>query len=341
MPEATELMHKSVSLAVQARAQHIKGQSKRGVVIPSDIKIVLSLGPFGASLSPAQEFSGFYPPPYGPKAYVVSSQPSNPDTNTNMFDDDGDRKEKEEASILALEVFHYERLSVFASHPSWNEIDAIAFETVPLIREIRAIRRAVGRLSRDMVEHTRDGNPVTAGEESHSKMIPWWISTVWPSGSFPEQAQQTPAGIYLSYTPSTVLHALLSDSSPTYPCPTAIGVNCTSITYLSYVVEQFRESIISDDNKGKLSISEPLSLVLYPNAGYTYDPHSKTWNLPSTEEQHQRSVSDWAHAISDIVRRERSSGVWGGSVVVGGCCKAGPEHISALVKLAGEEARNA
>jgi homocysteine S-methyltransferase len=68
-------MLESVRLADLARTRFIEEQG--GILTSSDIIIALSLGPYGASLFPAQEFEGFYPPPYGPKAYSASEMNCN------------------------------------------------------------------------------------------------------------------------------------------------------------------------------------------------------------------------------------------------------------------------
>ncbi|KAJ6616686.1 hypothetical protein B0H10DRAFT_2036588 [Mycena sp. CBHHK59/15] len=70
--------------------------------VPAHVKIALSLGPFGAGLSPAQEFDGFYPPPYGPSAYSEAS------LNRNAFAAGEEAQEAEATEALAR--FHFDRL---------------------------------------------------------------------------------------------------------------------------------------------------------------------------------------------------------------------------------------
>jgi homocysteine S-methyltransferase len=65
-------MHEAVLLAQQAREIFISEQKDSQHPEKADqvpIQICLSLGPFGATLTPTQEFTGFYPPPYGPRGY--------------------------------------------------------------------------------------------------------------------------------------------------------------------------------------------------------------------------------------------------------------------------------
>jgi homocysteine S-methyltransferase len=130
---AIEHMREAVRIAHRGREQYMNDHPDR------QIKIALSLGPLGAMLQPAQEYSGNYPALYGSTG--------------------GD------ASLLALTQFHLERLEVFASDPSiWKLIDIVAFETVPLPQEALAIRKAMRSLARDLSSST------------NSK--PWWISFV-------------------------------------------------------------------------------------------------------------------------------------------------------------------
>jgi homocysteine S-methyltransferase len=271
--------------------------------------MALSLGPFGASLFPAQEFDGFYPPPYGPKGYSLD------EPNTNAFGGDG--ATSEQRALGALEQFHYDRLRVFADHnETWDKIDYIAFETVPLAREVKAIRRAVGRLAMDL---QRDGRAEMGEDGDGGLMKPWWISTVWPNGRFPQESSS--GGPHLA--PADVLRSLIDDPSPSNPAPPAIGINCTDVSYLSSIVHQFRIHVSQSQPS-----QPPLSLIIYPNAGYSYDIWTKSWSLPSDEEL---SRKEWARKVGEVVRRERGTGTWKG-IVVGGCCKAGPSHIAALVE---------
>ncbi|KAJ6256424.1 hypothetical protein Dda_8925 [Drechslerella dactyloides] len=79
----------------------------------------LSLGSYGASLSPAQEYSGLYPPPY---------------------------EYGGEGTTDALMHWHQDRLSMFAEQPAFESIAAIAVETVPSTRldELAAVTRVLG-----------------------------------------------------------------------------------------------------------------------------------------------------------------------------------------------------
>ncbi|KDN32933.1 hypothetical protein RSAG8_13980, partial [Rhizoctonia solani AG-8 WAC10335] len=65
--QTVAITHKAIALAVRAREEYMN-TTPSGTPTP---RIALSLGPFGATLSPAAEFSGIYPPPYGPSQPVT------------------------------------------------------------------------------------------------------------------------------------------------------------------------------------------------------------------------------------------------------------------------------
>lgn len=273
--DAAQIMIKSVKLADQARNQFL---IERKDLTREDIRIALSIGPFGASLFPAQEFDGYYPPPYGPRAFSEGGD------NLNAFRRDSGGAE----SIDALAQFHSERLSIFTNdRETWDTIDCIAFETVPLTREVLAIRRAVGML--------------------RAAIKPWWISLVFTNGVFPETEE--PGGRHLTVIEAA--HAVVAGDNP----PSAIGVNCTQADIFPALLAEMRAAI--DDKKRR-----ELWLVLYPNGGDVYDSINRTWKGSA-------KGGDWGKELAKIVQDVR--GDWGG-VLVGGCCRTGPEEIQQLSK---------
>lgn len=285
-------MIKSMQLADEARKRFV---DERGDITHDDIRVALSLGPFGASLFPAQEFDGYYPPPYGPKAFSADGQ------NWNSFEEDDP---KAEVSVDALAQFHLERLHVLARREEiWQLIDCVAFETVPLSREVKAIRKAVGVLQTEI-----------GGE---FLMKPWWISLVFPSGRFPETDHTGDSNLGIEKVSSMVF----SNSSTKYPAPDAIGLNCTQIDFLPGLLDEVQKGVneVIQGSDGH----RRAWLVLYPNGGDVYDPVSRTWIVQSEKK------NTWAEALYSIVRDAGSSLTWGG-VLVGGCCRVGPEEIGAL-----------
>ncbi|KAI8992909.1 Homocysteine S-methyltransferase [Trametes punicea] len=302
--DARRIMLKSVALAREAKRRYFEecrneathGET-RSPPPPPDVRIALSLGPFGATLYPAQEFDGFYPPPYGPDL-------SSDQQRTNAFDGTAEGRAQEPASIHALTEFHYERLRLFADDEgTWKTIDYVAFETVPLRREVYAIRQAVARLEAERSKQVGGW-----------RMKPWWISTDYPDGSFPE----TKAGGD-RFTATEVAEAILEgDAGATV---WGIGINCTGTKFLKGLT---REARAVAKKYAERHERRPW-LVLYPNRGDVYDPETQSWSRMS------REGPQWAKDLCAVVLDNLQSGDWGG-VIAGGCCKVGPEEIAGLVK---------
>lgn len=288
--EAVRLMRKAVHLAVEARARYF---AERKAAFPEDIKIALSLGPYGATLAPAQEFDGYYPPPFGPRGYDPESERQ----GANAFEEG--EKTLEERAVEALKEFHLERLRVFQEDEEvWGAIDFIAFETVPVTREIRGIRRAMADLQ----------------EEDGSQSKPWWISTVWPYGKYPEKHC-----VDDHVKPEEVIRAIAGQSPDSLlPVPDGIGINCTAVDYISSLVDELGQAF--DAMSGR----RPW-LVLYPNGGDVYDPNTKTW-IP------RESKQSWAEGFGAVVRQVTKSQQWAG-VIAGGCCRTKPIDIRLLNRI--------
>ncbi len=294
-------MLQAVNLAVEARQRFI---NSRTGLRTEDIKIALSLGPYGAMLTPAQEFDGCYPPPFGPKGYTAGGD------NWNAFPEKDVAAQEAEDALMA---FHLERLSVFSGHPeSWKAIDFVAFETVPLAREILAIRKAVGMLQKDAS---------WSGISDRPK--PWWISTIYPGGQYPEE--KTVGGDRLEI--AEVVQAFLSGESVDYPTPSGIGLNCTAPSFVSRILGEIGRAV----DALCLDSKERPFLVIYPNSGNVYDTTSRQWVHP--ENPDTRDEKDcWADSLANIACKERDSRRWS-SIIVGGCCKTTPKHIEALSRL--------
>ncbi|KAI0674873.1 Homocysteine S-methyltransferase [Trametes maxima] len=300
--DAKRIMLKSVSLAKEAKRRFLEenAQPLNGGVAP-DVRIALSLGPFGATLSPAQEFDGFYPPPFGPELPTTGEK-------TNAFADTQEGRAQEAVAIDALADFHYERLRVFAGdEETWAAVDLVAFETVPLRREVYAIRRAVARF-----QGAQDIGG--AGVGGTSKMKPWWISTDYPEGRCPEA--KAGGG---HFSASEVAGAVLQDERGAFVW--GFGINCTGLEFLPDIVEEAR-SIATKyrDRHGK----RPW-LVLYPNRGDVYEPETQTWR------KGRQQGLQWAEAVGAIVSESIRNGSWEG-VIAGGCCKTGPGEIARLAE---------
>ncbi|KAF5385996.1 hypothetical protein D9615_002537 [Tricholomella constricta] len=301
--EATNTMLKAIHLANDARTSFLN-ESDPDVAV----KIALSLGPFGASLSPAQEFDGFYPPPYGPIGF------SDMKPMYNAFDEDD--VEAEQESIHALAQFHLDRLLIFARDPeAWSIIDIIAFETVPLVREVKAIRMAMLSLKETMAAEGVDLAPK-----------PWWITFVLPNGKCPQT--QFAGGPHLTVQDLVFAALLWKPSEQTLgllgaePTPTGIGINCTSPELISGLAREMSAAV----EQLHAPTREAPWLVLYPNGGDIYDLITRSWVLASDDKRHT-----WALDLKKTIDVEfwDRPGVWAG-VVVGGCCRTGPGLIRQL-----------
>ncbi|KAJ3502240.1 hypothetical protein NMY22_g18652 [Coprinellus aureogranulatus] len=201
--EAQNTMQKAVELAKRASSKATPPSGERS-------RIALSLGPFGATLRPTQEFLGYCPPPYGPREY------SDLGPNVREFD----KAEDEQAAVDALAQFHFQRLLVYCSDlVTWSAIDYIAFETVLLEREVKGIRKAVMQLAEWLSSTNRE----------FTKQ--WWISFVCPDSTEVQNLENLARA------------ATQSDSGMPLR-PSGIGINCTSLQLLHPCLMQLNKVII-------------------------------------------------------------------------------------------------
>jgi homocysteine S-methyltransferase len=302
-------MSKCVQLAAEARSRFrdiVVDDSGRGEdLVPCDpasaVKIALSLGPFGAGLVPAQEFDGYYPPPFGPRGYTSGGE------NCNAFErNDGGRKNEDDATV-ALAEFHFERLCVFADdEATWAAIDFIAFETVPLLREIYAIRMAMATLEKRRAVRSK----------------PWWISFVFPGGAFPESMDNAASSkIPVRSVVAAALEIPADSVASHLPSPSAIGINCTAMDAIPRILADMEKAV----QEFRVHKETRPWLIVYPNGGDVYDPVSQTWVVKD-------KGGVWAEELGEMVGKAQSRGIWSG-VVAGGCCRTGPEDIALLSKL--------
>ncbi|KAK3948379.1 Homocysteine S-methyltransferase [Pseudoneurospora amorphoporcata] len=232
-------------------------------------KVALALGPYGATMIPSTEYSGKYDP--------------------------------EHQDARALEKWHKERLDLF-KHVDTNQVSYIAFETVPTLGEIDAVRNL---LSADKIPTSLRGRPV-------------WISSLYPNDD-----EKLPDGS----TVEEVVKAVLTRKEG-LETPWGIGINCTKVEKLDSLVKRYQDAIQTCIDNG-----EPMgwpSLVLYPDGtnGEVYNTANKTWELPPGQKQPE---APWEATLADVVEAALQRGKWK-SIIVGGCCKTSPEHIRKLRK---------
>jgi homocysteine S-methyltransferase len=92
----------------------------------------------------------------------------------------------------------------------------------------------------------------------------------------------------------------------------AVGINCTPPQYAAALVRELR-----------LAAPDKFAMA-YPNSGETYNASDNSWLGTVTPGDCAMAVGEWIEA---------------GAKLVGGCCRMGPEHISAMASLISESCR--
>lgn len=303
-------MQRCVKLADDARKAYLAEGGEK------DVRVALSLGPFGSSVTPPQDFDGFYPPPFGPRG---PSSDGNNNNNTRLFSSDA---EAEREAVEALAEFHLWRVRAVCSDlEAWKRIDYVAFETVPHLREVRAIKLAMARF---------DAETRGCGEEGLMKRLKgWWISLVFPDGESSAQwgreervHQAQSLGVDLIEDPSRgeILNVVLDDKIGAVP--TGLGVNCTRVDHYRSILS----SITSGYNPDP---PIPLTLVVYPNGGRPgdrFDSATSRWINDGKARADDRDIT-WEEEVVEVVQNFR--GEWK-DVIVGGCCRVYPPQIKRL-----------
>jgi homocysteine S-methyltransferase len=103
-------------------------------------------------------------------------------------------------------------------------------------------------------------------------------------------------------TPITSCADLLAD----HPSIIAIGVNCTSPSYISGLIKNI------NDHCGKKRI------IVYPNSGEVYNAATKTWSGITTPSVLTTKTREWLGLGADII---------------GGCCRISSHHIKEMATV--------
>ncbi|KAI1773889.1 Homocysteine S-methyltransferase [Hypoxylon cercidicola] len=224
-PEISPFLDLAVSIAEEAKA--------------STARVALSLGPYGASMIPSQEYSGRY------------------DTEHNSTDQ--------------LLDWHRDRLRLFEQIDRLgHRISYIAFETVPRIDEIKAIRKVFSRTS----SPNWSPSSITHGD------VPFWISCVFPGDDY-----TLPDGSSVDQVVDALLNPAYSEN-----VPWGIGINCTKIAKIPELIRMYESAVSRLASAGQLQ--EQPALVLYPDGtnGEVYDTTTKTWHVPASQQAPTVSV---------------------------------------------------
>ncbi|RMZ75685.1 hypothetical protein DV738_g5327, partial [Chaetothyriales sp. CBS 135597] len=223
-------------------------QISRDAIVTSkgDGLVALSLGPYGATMSPSTEYSGEY-------------------GSTSGAD---------------LVEFHRQRLGLFASdEATWARVDLLAFETLPRLDEIRAVRQVM-----------RD-----------APAKPSWLSCVFPGA----ETDSLPDG---SSIPEVVA-AMLEGDQP----PAAIGLNCTKIGKVKNLILQFEDAIAQQGH------DYPRLVIYPDGAGnQVYDTHLKQW-VAAAQATGSEASRPWSSVMAEIVREVQQRGKWKSIIVGGCC----------------------
>lgn len=193
---------------------------------PGTGKVALSLGPYGATTVPSQEYGGVY--------------------------------DEEHRGAPALMAWHLERMSLFAKVPTlWDRVEYVAFETVPRVDEIMAIRQ--------MME-----------DRKLCGRVPFWISCVFPGE---DDVLALPDGTTVDDAVKALLSAKVAGAAPW-----GIGINCTKVTKLQALVERYESVVRKMVQSGEL-LGWP-SLALYPDGtnGEIYNTTAQIWEMPEGKE---------------------------------------------------------
>lgn len=193
------------------------------------VKLALSLGPYGACMIPGQEYSGKY-----------------------------DAKHEGEEALFQ---WHLERLKLFTEIEGLiNRVHYVAFETLPRLDEIRAVRRAIEAAG---IQHK------------------FWVSCVVPG-----EEDELPDQSNISEVVEAMLGPLEGGRKPW-----GIGMNCTKIHKLPRLVPKFEDGITKMIRDGYLEAAP--TLVLYPDGtnGEVYNTTTQKWELPEGQGERTPRVS--------------------------------------------------
>jgi homocysteine S-methyltransferase len=192
--------------------------------------VVLGLGAYGAVMVPSQEYSGEY--------------------------------DAEHSSVEQLRDWHFRRVEAFMPGKEgvegwgerkecWEGVGFVAFETLPRVEEVLAVREVMERVNGRVVEEKG-----------------FWISCV-----FPGEGNRLPDGNSVR----EVVEVMLGRGKGAVPV--GVGVNCTKVGKIEGLITEFEREIARLVERGEINGGEWPSLVVYPDGtrGEVYDTVRKEW----------------------------------------------------------------
>ena len=197
-------------------------------------KVALSLGPYGATMVPGQEYSGKYDEFHNSSAQLAEWHLKRLNVFTRI-PVSGDGKGEGEA------VDEKERDE---RRQCWDDIDMIAFETIPRLDEIEAVRDVMSSIARS-----------ATAEEGKKEF--------WTACVFPGEGNTLPDGSSVREVVGKMLGGGGVDGGKSdNPVPMGIGFNCTKITKVEKLIGEFERAV------GELvesrEVGEWPALVVYP-----------------------------------------------------------------------------
>ena len=122
---------------------------------------------------------------------------------------------------------------------------------------------------------------------------------------------QTPAWVSFSCcdgkhisdgTPITAAAGLFAD----HPTVVAVGINCTPPQFVLQLLGELQAAVAEK------------ALLVYPNSGETHNADDNSWTGTVTPGDCANAARSWIDA---------------GAMIIGGCCRMGPEHIRAMAAM--------
>lgn len=267
---------------------------------PVPVIVAGSVGSYGACLGGGQEYSGHYIRDEEDTNEIYSSQSPLP----------------QQVSRAYLQAWHVPRLRALML----GGCDLLACETLPCIGEIGAIGAALDSISEGM-------------------QMPLWVSMTLQDSS--TCASGEPLADAVTAAIAAFGRRLV-----------AVGVNCCSPHHVLGAINVIKDTLASHElpvevasypsceaafkgfstdtaavKAGTHSADAPhrVHLLAYPNAGEEWNAATHSWETVSHGPCRTPDSAQWAAL----------QGTWlqAGTTLVGGCCRCGPDYISALSTL--------
>lgn len=254
-----DLLLIAVKIAHQAKA--VASEKENSKVVDENTYVVASIGCYGAVLADGSEYTGSY-----------------------------------KLGVDDLMQFHQRRLKVLSRES--NQIDGIAFETIPSLTEVRAILKLLKSKNLDASRCNRD-------------------SAVWLS-----LACQNESTLNDGSSLSQVLQ-ILDLEDPNSEIIQGIGVNCCKIGFVHELSLLLARHILDmDGNPDAIR-----TIVLYPNSGENWDAANNCWEEGSGFTIAEDFANEMLRCIEDIHDLCRQLDRPLLPIFVGGCCRTTPSTV--------------